>query len=68
MTFRYEPCDRRLRGAGRRSFSPCSRIIPASSAIARAPRMRDPWFLDADAMPKLREEMQRLIDRRGRFL
>ena len=30
--------------------------------------MRDPWFLDADAMPKLREEMQRLIDRRGRFL
>ena len=30
--------------------------------------MRDPWFLDADAMPKPREEMQRLIDRRGRFL
>lgn len=47
-----------------------SDVIPA--AIARTaqaldlPPVRDPWFLDAEAMPKLREEMQRLIDRRGR--
>ena len=47
-----------------------SDVVPAAIArTARAlelPPVGDPWFLDAEAMPKLREEMQRLVAERGR--